>query len=181
MVGDKCLAAGAGADVEGRVSIGRAGNGEWIGSLEAIDGGGAGAGDDGGVKTVLNVIWLVLAGFWMALGYVLAGIVCVVLIITIPFGIASFRLAGYALWPFGNTVVPDPAAGAPSVVGNVLWFLLAGWWLFLLQVGLGIAYCLTIIGIPFGIACFKLARLSLNPLGKRIVPVQYAPVARAGL
>ena len=133
------------------------------------------------IRVLGNLLWLLLAGWITALSYAVAGILMVVLIITIPFGIASFRLAGYALWPFGNTVVPDPAAGAPSVVGNVLWFLLAGWWLFLLQVGLGIAYCLTIIGIPFGIACFKLARLSLNPLGKRIVPVQYAPVARAGL
>lgn len=133
------------------------------------------------IRVLGNLLWLLLAGWITALSYAIAGILMVVLIITIPFGIASFRLAGYALWPFGNTVVPDPAAGAPSVVGNVLWFLLAGWWLFLLQVGLGIAYCLTIIGIPFGIACFKLARLSLNPLGKRIVPVQYAPVARAGL
>ena len=108
------------------------------------------------IRVLANLLWLLLAGWITALSYAIAGILMVVLIITIPFGIASFRLAGYALWPFGNTVVPDPAAGAPSVVGNVLWFLLAGWWLFLLQVGLGIAYCLTIIGIPFGIACFKL-------------------------
>lgn len=135
------------------------------------------------IRTILNILWLVLAGLWSAIGYALAGIIMFVLfflVITIPFGIASFRLAGYALWPFGRTVVPDPNAGAASVVGNVIWFIFAGLWLAIGQALTGIALCLTIIGIPFGIANFKLARLSINPLGKQVVPVEYADVARSG-
>jgi len=133
------------------------------------------------LRTILNLLWLVLSGIWSALGYAIAGVVMFILIVTIPFGIASFRLAGYALWPFGRTVVADPQAGLPSAIGNVLWFILAGVWLAIAQFLVGVGLCLTIIGIPFGIANFKLARLSLNPLGKKIVPVEYADVARTGL
>lgn len=121
------------------------------------------------MKTLLNIIWLVLAGFWMALGYVAAGILCCILIITIPFGIASFRIAGYALWPFGRTVVDKPTSGAWSVIGNVVWFIVAGVWLAIGHVATGIALCLTIIGIPLGIASFKMVPISLLPLGKDIV------------
>jgi uncharacterized membrane protein YccF (DUF307 family) len=90
--------------------------------------------------------------------------------VTIPFGIASFRLAGFAAFPFGRTTVPAPGAGVASALGNLLWFLVAGWWLALAHVIAGVAYCLTIIGIPFGIALFKLAVVGLFPLGKRVVP-----------
>jgi len=121
------------------------------------------------MKTVLNVIWLVLSGFWLALGYVAAGIVCCILIVTIPFGIASFRIAGYALWPFGRTVVDKPGAGAGSVIGNVVWIVFAGFWLAIGHIVSGIALCVTIIGIPFGIANFKMVPISLVPLGKEIV------------
>lgn len=126
------------------------------------------------MRTLLNVIWLVLAGFWMAIAYVLAGIVCFILIITIPFGIAAFRIAGYALWPFGRTVVDNPSAGAPSVIGNILWFIVAGVWLAIGHAITGVALCLTIIGIPLGIASFKLIPISLLPLGKVIVPTDAA-------
>ncbi|WP_018657728.1 YccF domain-containing protein [Actinomadura flavalba] len=122
------------------------------------------------MRTLLNVLWLVLSGFWMAIGYVIAGIICCVLIITIPFGIASFRIAVFALWPFGNRVVRRPGAGAGSAVGNVIWIVVAGWWLALGHITTGIALCLTIIGIPFGIANFKLVPVSLVPLGREIVP-----------
>ncbi|WP_222868623.1 YccF domain-containing protein [Actinomadura syzygii] len=118
----------------------------------------------------MNVLWLVLAGFWMALGYVLAGVICCILIITIPFGIASFRIAGYALWPFGRTVVPRRDAGAASVLGNVIWIIVAGWWLALGHLTTGVLLCISIIGIPFGIANFKLIPISLTPLGHQIVP-----------
>jgi uncharacterized membrane protein YccF (DUF307 family) len=121
------------------------------------------------VRTLLNVIWLVLAGFWLALGYALAGIICCLLIITIPFGIASFRIAIYALWPFGRTVVRRPDAGAASMIGNVIWVIFAGWWLALGHLFTGIALCLTILGIPLGIASFKLIPVSLLPLGRMIV------------
>jgi uncharacterized membrane protein YccF (DUF307 family) len=123
------------------------------------------------VRTLLNVIWLVLAGFWLALGYALAAVLMFALVITIPFGIAALRLAAYVLWPFGRTVVRRPGAGAPSMLGNVLWFVLAGIWIALAHVATGIALCLTIIGIPLGLANFKLAYVALAPLGTQIVPV----------
>ena len=119
--------------------------------------------------TVLNVIWLVLAGFWLALGYFLAGIICFLLLITIPFGIAAFRIGIYALWPFGKTTIVKESAGAASCVGNVIWLVVAGWWLALGHIISGIALCVTIIGIPFGIANFKMVPLSLMPLGRQIV------------
>jgi uncharacterized membrane protein YccF (DUF307 family) len=119
---------------------------------------------------ILNIIWLVLEGLWMALGYVLAGIVCFVLIITIPFGIASFRIAGYVLWPFGRTAVRRPDAGAGSLIGNVLWLILFGWWLALGHLISGVILCLTIIGIPLGLASFKIIPVTLAPLGAEIVP-----------
>jgi uncharacterized membrane protein YccF (DUF307 family) len=123
----------------------------------------------GGVKTLLNILWLVLCGLWLSIGYVVAGVVMCILIITIPFGIASFRLAAFTLWPFGRTLVPKPGAGAGSVIGNVLWFLLAGLWMAIAHVVTGIVLCLTIIGIPLGIADFKLAAAAIAPLGKDIV------------
>ena len=122
------------------------------------------------MKTLLNLIWLVLAGLWLALGYVLAGIICCILIVTIPFGIASFRMASYALWPFGRTVVDKPTAGAWSVIGNVIWVIVAGWWLALMHIVTGIAEAITIIGIPLALANWKMVPISLFPLGKQIVP-----------
>lgn len=122
------------------------------------------------MKTLLNIIWLVLCGFWMAVGYALAGVICCILIITIPFGIASFRMANYALWPFGRTVVRKPTAGAASMIGNVIWILVAGIWLAIGHIMTGIAMALTIIGIPLAIADFKMVPISLLPLGAEIVP-----------
>ena len=122
------------------------------------------------MKTLLNVIWLLLAGVWMAIGYAVAGILCFIFIITIPFGIASFRMANYALWPFGRTVVRDPGAGAMSLLGNIIWLLIAGIWLAIGHITTGIALCLTVIGIPLGIASFKMVPVSLLPLGAQIVP-----------
>jgi uncharacterized membrane protein YccF (DUF307 family) len=122
------------------------------------------------MRFIGNVLWLILAGFWLAIGYAIAGILMFILIITIPFGVASFRLAGYALWPFGRVVVRKPTAGVGSFLGNVLWFILAGLWLAIAQIVTGILLCLTIIGIPFGIASFKMAVLAIAPLGKEVVP-----------
>jgi uncharacterized membrane protein YccF (DUF307 family) len=119
-----------------------------------------------------NILWLVIAGFWMALGYIAAGILNCIFIVTIPFGIASFRLARYALWPFGRTVVAKPTAGAMSILGNVIWFIFSGLWLALGHLFVGVLLCVTIIGIPFGIASFKMAGLALFPLGKEIVPAR---------
>jgi uncharacterized membrane protein YccF (DUF307 family) len=122
------------------------------------------------VKTILNLIWLVLSGFWLAVAYVVAGVICCILIITIPFGIAAFRIAGYALWPFGRTAVDRRDAGAGSLIGNVIWIVFAGWWLALTHLVTGFALCITLIGIPLGIANFKLIPISLMPLGREIVP-----------
>jgi uncharacterized membrane protein YccF (DUF307 family) len=128
-------------------------------------------GQNGSVKTILNIIWLVFGGLWLALGYFLAGIVCCALIITIPWGIASFRIAGYALWPFGRTVVDKPGGtGLASTLGNVVWILVAGIWIAIGHVATAIAMALTIIGIPLAIANIKLIPVSLMPLGKQIVP-----------
>ncbi|WP_066461613.1 YccF domain-containing protein [Sanguibacter suarezii] len=121
------------------------------------------------MKTLLNIIWLVLSGFWLAIGYAVAGIICCILIVTIPFGIASFRMANYVLWPFGRVVVDNPQAGAWSTIGNIIWLIVAGWWLALGHLATGIAMCVTIIGIPLGIASFKMIPVSLLPMGKLIV------------
>ncbi|APE33122.1 hypothetical protein BOX37_03115 [Nocardia mangyaensis] len=126
------------------------------------------------VQLILNILWVVLCGFWMALGYLLAALICFVLIITIPFGIASLRLAGYVLWPFGRTVVDKPSAGAGSLIGNVIWFVFAGWWLALGHVFTSIALAVTIIGLPFAWANLKLVPLSLFPLGHDVVDADAA-------
>jgi uncharacterized membrane protein YccF (DUF307 family) len=125
----------------------------------------------GFLRTLLNIIWLVLSGFWMAIGYVIAGIICCILIITIPFGIASFRIAGYALWPFGRTVVDRGGrTSLLSTLGNVIWLLVAGIWIAIGHVLTAIAQAVTIIGIPLAIANLKMIPISLTPLGKEIVP-----------
>jgi uncharacterized membrane protein YccF (DUF307 family) len=126
------------------------------------------------MRLLLNIIWFVFGGLWLALGYAFAALVCFVLIITIPFGIASLRIGIFALWPFGKTVVRKPEAGAGSAIGNVIWFVLLGWWLALLHVVTGVFMCLTIIGIPLGLANFKLIPVSLLPFGRDIVTVEQA-------
>ncbi|PYG02208.1 Uncharacterized membrane protein YccF, DUF307 family [Georgenia satyanarayanai] len=137
------------------------------------------------MRTIGNVLWLLLAGWWLALLYVVAGVIACVLIITIPFGIASFRLASFVLWPFGRRSVFRRDAGALALAGNVLWILLLGWELAVAHILAGLFLCVTVVGIPFGIACWKMVPLALLPLGQRIVPVRdgaatlAAPVGRA--
>jgi uncharacterized membrane protein YccF (DUF307 family) len=126
------------------------------------------------VRLVLNIIWFVLAGLWMAIGYAIAALICFVFIITIPFGIAALRIGVFALWPFGKTVVRRADAGVMSGVGNVLWFVFCGWWLALGHLVTGALLCLTIIGIPLGLANFKLIPVSLLPMGREIVSVEQA-------
>jgi uncharacterized membrane protein YccF (DUF307 family) len=121
------------------------------------------------VRLVLNLIWLVFGGLWLALAYAIVALVMLILIITIPFGIAASRMALFCLWPFGRTLVRRRDAGAGSMIGNIIWFVLAGWWLALGHLVTGLLMCLTIIGIPLGIASFKLVPVSLMPLGKDIV------------
>ena len=126
------------------------------------------------MRIVLNVIWLVFGGFWLAVGYAFAALVMLILIITIPFSLAAGRMALFCLWPFGRTLVRKPGAGTGALIGNVLWIVLAGWWLALGHLITGIAMCITIIGIPLGLANFKLIPVSLTPFGREIVPVSAA-------
>jgi uncharacterized membrane protein YccF (DUF307 family) len=123
------------------------------------------------MRNLLNVIWLLLCGIWLALGYLLAGVICCILIITIPFGLASFRIADFAVWPFGRRLVRRPDAGAPSVIGNIIWFIFAGWWLALAHLATAVALAITIIGLPLALANLKLIPVSLTPLGRVIVDV----------
>ena len=122
------------------------------------------------MRLILNLIWLILCGWWMAILYFLAGIIAFILIITIPFGIAAWRIASYALWPFGRSVVRHPRAGLGSLIGNIIWIVLLGWELALGHLISGITLCLTIIGIPLGLANFKIIPISIMPLGVRISP-----------
>jgi uncharacterized membrane protein YccF (DUF307 family) len=117
------------------------------------------------------VIWLVLAGLWLAILYAIAALICFILIITIPFGIAALRIGLFALWPFGRTVVKRPDAGAGSLIGNILWLVLLGWELALAHLVTGVLLCITIIGIPLGLANFKMIPVSLLPFGREIVRV----------
>ncbi|WP_395310000.1 YccF domain-containing protein [Mycobacterium sp. AMU20-3851] len=132
------------------------------------------------MRLVLNVIWLIFGGLWLALGYFLAGIICFILIVTIPFGFAAFRIGVYALWPFGYKVVDKPGVRPGATVGNIIWLLVAGIWLAIGHVISAIAYAITIIGIPLAIATIKLIPVSLMPLGKEIVPTDepFAGVSR---
>jgi uncharacterized membrane protein YccF (DUF307 family) len=121
------------------------------------------------MRVLLNVIWLVLSGLWLAIGYALAGVIMFVFIITIPFGVQAFKLAVYSLWPFGRTVVKRPDAGAASVAGNVLWLIFAGWWLALLHLVAALLLAITVIGIPLALANVKLVPAALWPFGREIV------------
>jgi uncharacterized membrane protein YccF (DUF307 family) len=123
------------------------------------------------MRLILNVIWLIFGGLWLALGYLVAALLCFVLIITIPFGFAALRIALFALWPFGRAVVDKPGPNPGALVGNVIWVILFGIWLAIGHVLTAIAMAVTIIGIPLALANLKLIPVSLFPLGKDIVPV----------
>jgi uncharacterized membrane protein YccF (DUF307 family) len=126
------------------------------------------------VRTIGNLLWLVLSGIEMAIAYVVAGVLSLLLIVTIPLAVPAFRLAGYTLWPFGRVVVRRESAGAGSTIANVLWFVVAGWWLALLHVLFGLLLAITIIGIPFALVHLKLAGLALVPYGKDVVDARFA-------
>jgi uncharacterized membrane protein YccF (DUF307 family) len=126
------------------------------------------------LRTLLNLVWLVLAGVWMALGYLVAGVICCILIVTIPWGIASFRIALFALWPFGSRIERRADAGVGSTLGNIVWFVVAGWWLALGHILTAIPLAITMVGIPFAWANLKMIPVSLTPLGRRIVDTEDA-------
>lgn len=121
-----------------------------------------------------NILWFVLAGFWLFIGYAFAAVLCFIFIVTIPFGIAALRIALFGIWPFGRAVVPQAGKGFGSTLGNILWFVLGGWYLALLHIVTGVLLCLTIIGIPLGLANFKLITVSMRPFGREIVSVEEA-------
>ena len=131
------------------------------------------------MRTLLNVIWLVFAGFWLAILYVFAGILVSLTIIGIPFGVAAFRMAGMALWPFGRQVIKKADAGVGSTLGNILWFVLCGWWLALAHLVSAVLLAITIIGIPLAAGDLKLLPVSINPFGREIVPVDQVRAAVA--
>jgi hypothetical protein avisC_10740 len=121
------------------------------------------------VKTLLNLIWLIFGGIWLSLGYIFFGIIACILVVTLPAGVACFRIANYVLWPFGREVVPAPGAGAMSGVSNVIWFLVAGLWLAISHITTAFFQAITIIGIPLAIANIKMIPVTCFPFGKQIV------------
>ena len=126
-----------------------------------------------------NILWFVFGGgIVAALSWLLTGLVLAITVVGIPFAVAAFRIAGFAAFPFGRELVDARAVGEERILGtglsNLLWIVLAGIWLTIGHVFLSVGYCLTIIGIPFGLAHFKLASVSFAPLGKRVVPTQRA-------
>jgi len=148
----------------------------------------AGVGQVSIMNLILNILWIVFGGLWMAAGWLIAAVIMVITIIGIPWARSAFTISGYALLPFGFKAVDredfrgagDIGTGPLGTVGNILWLILAGWWLALAHVITGIALAITIIGIPFAWAHFKLAGIALWPIGKEIVPRDLAPGARPG-
>ncbi|MFT4049347.1 MAG: YccF domain-containing protein [Solirubrobacterales bacterium] len=132
------------------------------------------------MRTLLNIIWVIFGGFWLFLGWMLAGVIMCILIITIPFGLQAFKIGLFSLWPFGRTVVKKESAGAASVIGNVLWLILAGWWLAIGYIVTAAALALTIIGIPLAIGNIKLVPLALWPFGREIVETDQVVGAFSG-
>jgi uncharacterized membrane protein YccF (DUF307 family) len=126
------------------------------------------------MKIVLNILWLILAGVWLALGYLIAAAIMAITIVGLPFAKQALKLALYALWPVGRTLIKSETRSVKlSVLANVLWFVLVGWWLALEHLLVGCLLCITIIGIPLGIGAFKMASAALVPFGKEIVEKQH--------
>ena len=125
----------------------------------------------GAGSLLLNLLWFFLSGIWLFISYVGAGVLMCLTIIGIPFGIQSFKLAVFALWPFGRSIIATPPAGGGviRIIGNILWFVLAGVGLAIGHAMLGLLLCITIIGIPLGVGNFKLIPLALFPFGKTVV------------
>ena len=121
------------------------------------------------MRTILNVLWLLLGGIWLAAGYFVAGIIACLLIITIPAGIASFRMARYVLWPFGTVVVKKPTAGAGSTVINVIRFITVGWILVLLHLITALTQAVTIVGIANAVVSIMMIPVTAFPFGKDVL------------
>lgn len=130
------------------------------------------------VSLLLNILWVVLGGFWMAAGWAVAAVIMAITIIGLPWARAAFNIAAYTLFPFGQKAVPrdeylgrsDVGTGVLGLIGNIIWLVLAGWWLALGHVVTAVILAVTIVGIPFAWAHLKLAGIALWPIGKTIVP-----------
>lgn len=133
------------------------------------------------MRTLGNLIWFIFGGLWLAIGYAIVGIICFVLIVTIPFGIQAFKLAGFVVWPFGRVVVQrERVMSGWAILGNVIWIIVAGIWMAIAHIVTGIVQCLTIIGIPLGLANFKLVPLAIAPFGREVVSI-HDPSAAGGV
>ncbi len=129
------------------------------------------------MRTLGNILWLIFGGILMAVGYALAGILMFILIVTIPFGIQAFKLASFALWPFGRVMADIPGrgdSGCLTTVGNILWVVLAGIWLAIGHLIAAFFLAITIIGIPFAIVHVKLAGAALVPFGRTVMSAKEA-------
>ena len=121
------------------------------------------------MKFIGNILWLLLGGIIISLYYAVMGLLFCITIIGIPFGLQLFKIAGLALWPFGREVTAGPNDSGCLAVGmNIIWIIFGGIEIVLLHLGFGIACCLTIIGIPFGLQHFKMMLLAFVPFGKKI-------------
>lgn len=131
------------------------------------------------VSLVLNVLWIVLGGFWMAVGWAVAAVIMAITIVGLPWARAAVTIAAYTLFPFGQTVVSraavtgrhDIGTGPLGMLGNLIWLVFAGWWLALGHLATAFLLAITIVGIPFAWAHLKLARLALWPIGQEVVPI----------
>ena len=122
------------------------------------------------MKLLGNIIWLIFGGINIALEYFIAGLILMLTIVGIPFGLQSFKLGILALWPFGTKVEwMQSQPGCLSTFMNVLWFFVGGIWIFLTHIFYGFILCITIIGIPFGEMHFRLAKLALSPFGRAVI------------
>ena len=131
------------------------------------------------VSVILNLLWILIGGAWMAFGWLVAAVIMAVTIIGIPWARAAFNIAFYTLMPFGSRAVnrfeltgmEDTGTGLLGVIGNLIWLVLAGWWLALGHLIFAVVWAITIVGLPFAWAHLKLAGISFWPIGKAIVPV----------
>ncbi|MBO5887839.1 MAG: YccF domain-containing protein [Bacteroidaceae bacterium] len=122
------------------------------------------------MKTIGNIIWVIFGGLEIAVEYFIAGIFMMLTIIGIPFGWQSMKMGLLALWPFGSKIQETSSqTGCLNLFMNILWFFVGGIWICLTHIALGIVFCITLVGIPFGMMHFRLARLALSPFGKEIV------------
>ena len=130
------------------------------------------------MRTIANILWVIFGGWLTALGWLLAGLLMAITIIGLPWSRACLSIARFSFWPFGSRLVPrDKLKGHATIgtsplglVGNIIWFILGGWYLALMHLIVGVGWCITIIGIPFGVAHFRLMKQAFAPIGKAVVP-----------